>query len=214
MQRIQPDVWETDVENPFEGLYTHAYLLQRDDGNVLFYNTGHPGELEQMAALGGVRRQYLSHRDELGDSLNTIAERFGAELAGHEAELEDFSRFRRPTIVMSRRETQLGNIEVIPTPGHSPGSTCFLVHSPLGRDYLFTGDTLWLKNGTTPATAYFPESSQLDDYVKSLGTLRDLAPDVMIASATSGHGGYRDIEPGQWPGLVDQALARLLRQHA
>ncbi|MEO9587961.1 MULTISPECIES: hypothetical protein [Marinobacter] len=54
MRQIQTDVWETDVESPFPGLTTHAYLLTRDDGNVLFYNTGHHHEIDRMAELGGV----------------------------------------------------------------------------------------------------------------------------------------------------------------
>lgn len=208
MKQIQPDIWQTEVENPFEGLYTHAYLLQRDDGNVLFYNTGHVDEIERLAALGGVARQYLSHRDELGDSLKTIAARFGAELGGHVRELKEFSEFRRPTILFQDRETHLGNIEVIPTPGHSPGSTSFYVHSPHGKHYLFTGDTLWF-SGNRVLEAAFLGNSDFDDYVRSLGILRELAPDFVISSATGGQGGYRDIAPGEWPGHVDRALERL-----
>jgi len=209
MKQIQPDIWETEVENPAEGLYTHAYLLQRVDGNVLFYNTGHIDEIERMKPLGGVARQYLSHRDELGDSLNTIAERFGAELGGHVRELEEFSKFRRPTILFERRETHLGNIEVIPTPGHSPGSTSFYVHSPHGKRYLFTGDTLWFSGNSVLEAAFLPQGSDREHYVTSLEILRTITPDVVITSASGGHGGYRDIAPGEWPGHVDRALERL-----
>ncbi|WP_275097199.1 hypothetical protein [Sedimenticola hydrogenitrophicus] len=54
MKEILPDVWETEVERPFPGLTTHAYLVIRDSGNVLFYNTGHTQELDRMEQLGGV----------------------------------------------------------------------------------------------------------------------------------------------------------------
>lgn len=30
MKQIQPDLWETEVESPFPGLTTHAYLLTRE----------------------------------------------------------------------------------------------------------------------------------------------------------------------------------------
>lgn len=53
MKQIQADLWETAVESPFPGLTTHAYLLQRRDGNVLFYNTGHAQEIDAIAPLGG-----------------------------------------------------------------------------------------------------------------------------------------------------------------
>ncbi|MDX3896235.1 MBL fold metallo-hydrolase [Pusillimonas sp.] len=213
MKQIQADIWETKVENPAKGLYTHAYLLLRNDGNVLFYNTSHIDEIERMAALGGVARHYLSHRDELGESLNTVAERFGAELGGHVRELNEFSRFRRPTILFERREMHLGNIEVIPTPGHSPGSTCFYVSALHGKRYLFTGDTLWF-SGNRVLEAAFLSNSDFDAYVKSLETLRALEPDFVISSATGGHGGYSEIAPGEWPGHVDRALERLMAKQS
>lgn len=212
MKQIQPDIWETEVENPARGLYTHAYLLQRDDGNVLFYNTSRLEEIEHMAQLGGVARQYLSHRNELGDSLKVIAERFGAELGGHIRELESFSTFRRPTILYERREMHLGNIEVIPTSGHSPGSTSFYVRSLHGKRYLFTGDTLWFNANKMLEAAFFAGDSDLDQYVNSLETLRELEPDVVISSATAGHGGYGDIAPGEWPEHVNRALEHLLNK--
>ncbi len=42
---------------------------------------------------------------------------------------------------MTGRYTDANGIEIIPTPGHSPGSVCYLVPGAEGR-YLFTGDTL------------------------------------------------------------------------
>ena len=79
--------------------------------------------------------------------------------------------------------------------------------------YLFTGDTLWF-SGNRVLEAAFLGNSDLDDYVKSLKVLRELAPDFVITSATGGHGGYRDIAPGEWPGHVDRALERLLNKQS
>ena len=210
MQRIQPDLWETAVENPAEGLHTHAYLLQRDDGNILFYNTGNSGEIAQLAELGGVARQYLSHEDELGDTLALIAERYGAELGGHVHEQRAFIRYRHPTILFHTRETHLNNVEVIPTPGHTTGSTCFYVPSHDGKRYLFTGDTLWLSQGHTLKTAFFPGSSDLDAYLESLDILGGLSPDMVITSATDGHGGVLDVTPERWAQQLAGARTQLL----
>ncbi|WP_275097198.1 MBL fold metallo-hydrolase [Sedimenticola hydrogenitrophicus] len=79
----------------------------------------------------------------MGESLKAIRQRFGTKLGGHVREQEEFARICAPDILFDQREVQLGNIEVIPTPGHTPGSTCFLVHSAQGQRYLFTGDTLY-----------------------------------------------------------------------
>jgi hypothetical protein len=72
MKQLFTDVWQTTTESPFPGLTTHAYFVTREGGNVLFYNTSQQRDIEQMAELGGVAFQFLSHRDELGPSLQTI----------------------------------------------------------------------------------------------------------------------------------------------
>ncbi|WP_111640631.1 MBL fold metallo-hydrolase [Marinimicrobium alkaliphilum] len=213
MKQIYPDLWETESYSPFSGLKTHAYLLTRPDGNVLFYNTGHTSEIRSLAARGGVARHYLSHEDELGETLNDIADIYGAELWGHEAEAEAFAKVRSPDRYITEKATHLGNIEVIPTPGHSAGSTCFQVHSPTGKVYLFTGDTLFLDRSNR-WTAGFIKSvhSEADRRVlaQSLRVLRDLRPDVVFGSAYTGKHGFEPVTEKSWPVKVDEAIARLL----
>ncbi|WP_277224999.1 hypothetical protein [Pseudomonas indica] len=46
-----------------------------------------------MAELGGVAYQFLSHRDELGDSLKQIRQRFSTRHGGHRRKQEEFSRY-------------------------------------------------------------------------------------------------------------------------
>ncbi|MCC5883899.1 MAG: MBL fold metallo-hydrolase [Halomonas sp.] len=213
MRRVQPDIWETEVASPFAGLTVHAYLLTRDEGNVLFYNTGHQHEIDKMAELGGVAYQYLSHQDELGQTLKTIHQRFGAKLGGHSAERDEFSRYRKPDILFERREIHLGIVEVIPTPGHSPGSTCFLVSSPHGKRYLFTGDTLYRGKKGDWHAGFIPghnDEKDREQLAESLRLLRKIEPDVVFGSAFVGEVGYEEMAPGDWPGHVDGALGRLL----
>lgn len=213
MRQVQPDVWETETQSPFPGLKTHAYLLTRDDGNLLFYNTGHVHEVESLSQLGGVARQYLSHEDELGDTLNTIAERYGSLLVGHENEAQAFAKVRKPDITFSEREVHLGNVELIPTPGHSPGSTCFLVQSPQGKAYLFTGDTLYRgKNNEWTAGLIKSVHTEANrrELADSLRLLATLEPDVVFGSAFTGDHGFEEITDGSWPEKVNGALARLL----
>jgi len=216
MKQVQADVWETESYSPFPGLNTHAYLLTRPDGNVLFYNTGHVKEIEAMAKLGGVAWQYLSHEDELGDTLNTIAERFNSKLVGHVAERVAWSKVRAPDQTYDCRETHLGNIEVIPTPGHSPGSTCFLVASPEGKSYLFTGDTLFLGSDGRWEAGFIQSVHEEKDrsvLADSLRLLRELRPDVVFGSAYTGERGFVEVSDGRWSDSVDEALRRLEGKH-
>lgn len=212
MKQVQADVWETESYSPFPGLNTHAYLLTRPDSNVLFYNTGHVEELDSMARLGGVAWQYLSHEDELGDVLNTLAERFDTRLVGHAAEQDAWSKVRAPDHTYDRWETHLGNIDVIPTPGHTPGSTCFMVASPTGKTYLFTGDTLYLGNDDRWRAGFIAsvhDEKNRQMLADSLRLLRDLRPDVVFGSAYTGTKGFEDVSDGSWPDKVDDALRRL-----
>lgn len=210
MKQIHPDLWQTEMENPAPGLTTHAYLLTRDDGNVLFYNTGHRHEIDKMAELGGVAYQYLSHQDELGETLNYVRERFNARLGGHLNEQAKFARIRSPDILFDKRQMHLGNVEVIPTPGHSPGSTSFLVESPLGKRYLFTGDTLYLNKDHVWQAGFITGYSQQDDLIGSLKILRELEPDMVISSAFAGDPGYKEMARTGWRSHVDLALEKLI----
>lgn len=212
MKQIMTDLWETAVESPFPGLTTHAYFLQREGGNVLFYNTGLAPEIEALHPLGGVAYQYLSHRDEMGDSLRLIREVYGPKLACHREEEGDCNPFCQPDILFERRERLLEDIEVIPTPGHSPGSTCFLVASASGQHYLFTGDTIYCAGDGQWRAGYIPgvtELSDVDTLAKSLRLLRELAPDVVLSSAFAGSAGYQAMAPDEWPEHVDRALEGL-----
>lgn len=212
MKQIRPDLWETEVERPLPGLTTHAYLLIREDGNVLFYNTSLKPEIDRIAELGGVAYHYLSHRDELGDSVNTIAERFGAKLGGHPAERAEFARIREPDLLFERRGMYPGAVEAIPTPGHSPGSTCFVAVSRGGERLLFTGDTLYRGAEGLWKPGFIPGFSRPEDIptlARSIESLRELRPDLVVGSAFGGSMGFEELSPGEWPGRVDRALEAL-----
>jgi len=206
MRQIQPDLWETEVESPFPGLTTHAYLYQRDQGNVLFYNTSQQTDIEQFAEWGGLAYQLLSHRDEVGESLTLIRQCFQTKLGIHQLDAEALSELFQPDLVFTDRQFLLDDVEVIPTPGHTPGSVCFLVYSVTGKRYLFTGDTLYLSpQGWQPGMLSFSDQSALADSLRQIQTLQ---PDLAISSAYSGKTGI-DVVTGQWADKVEQAISRL-----
>ena len=209
MREIFPGLWQTAAEQPFPGGTTHAYLLQRDDGNVLFYNSSHRKEHRHMAELGGVAHQYLSHRDEVGPSLARIKEMFGNRLCCHRDEADAVRKVAPVDVAFAERETHLGTIEVIPTPGHTVGSTCFLVAVPDERTCLFTGDTLFLGKDGAWHNGYLQGMSDKAALRESLLLLRQLAPDVVLSSASTGEEPFRAVTPEQWRAGVDEALRGL-----
>lgn len=209
MRPIRTDLWEARVDSPFPGLTTHAYLWTGGpDGNVLFYGTQTDADFDEFEALGGVAHHYLSHRDEAGPMVGRIAERFGARLHAPAAELAEIGQHAHIDIPLGSRHVDANGVEVIPTPGHSPGSTCYLVPGANGQTYLFTGDTVFVGADGTWAAGYIPPISDAVPLAASLRLLATLRPDLVISSAFPGDSAVH--VPGRgWADGVAHALAGL-----
>jgi glyoxylase-like metal-dependent hydrolase (beta-lactamase superfamily II) len=207
MRQIRDDLWETTADAPFPGLTTHAYVWTSPaGGNVMFYSVAGDGDFDRLDELGGVAHQYLSHQDEAGPMLQRIAEHFGAVLHAPAAEVAKIGRFRRPDITVSGRGIDDVGVEVIEAPGHSPGSTAYVVHGSGGATYLFTGDTLFLTDGGWTA-GYIGGMSDAEHLARSVRLLGTVRPDVVISSAFMGADGAHDVDPDEWPALTEAAAA-------
>lgn len=210
MRQIRTDLWVTSTESPFPGLNTHAYLwTPRYGDNVLFYSVAGELEFPALATRGGVGHQYLSHRDEAGPMLARIADVFGARLHAPAAELVDIEKFTDVTVTLDSRHVDTNGVEVIPTPGHSPGSTSYLVHGA-GGAYLFTGDTLILGDDGWFA-GYLQGISDAEALTESLRVLRELRPDLVMSSALIRDGATHEMSPTRWTDAVDEALSGLAK---
>jgi hydroxyacylglutathione hydrolase len=209
MKQIFEDLWQTTVEHPFHGVNTHAYLLVQETGNILFYSSGMREEYPQIKALGGIVYQYLSHRDEVGPALAEIKELFGSKLCCHVLEEPAVKKEASVDYLFDKQETLLDNIEVIPTPGHTNGSVCFLVHSLTGKKYLFTGDTIYLNHGKWDTRVNGYSGGSKADLKKSLAILQDLGPAVIISSASEGDVPFIEVSKEEWQSIIDNVLLEL-----
>ena len=208
LTKIRDDLFQTRMDSPSPGLTTHAYLWRGPAGNVLFYNPAGEAEFDEIEKLGGVSAQYLSHLDEAGPSLTRIAERFGRQLHAPAAELEAIAKHGRVDVVLDAvRHVDSNEVEVLPTPGHSPGSTCYLVTGAGGERYLFTGDTIFPTAVDTWSTFVVPgrgDPAAMRDSIKLLGSVE---PDVVISSAFGGETAIETVDAARWAKIIDQALA-------
>lgn len=208
MKKIDDELWETEPEYPFPGLSTHAYLWSAPGGNVLFYNTTHEFELDRMAELGGVAHHYLSHQDEIAPSLQAIKERFGSTLHAHATEADLVAEVAPVDDAFADRHITATGIDVIPTPGHTPGSTCFL--APVsGRKFLFTGDTIYVDPDGHWRAGYIPGVSDRAQLAATLADLATLQPDVVVSSAFTGDSGVTELGDRTWADCVEEALHAL-----
>ena len=74
--------------------------------------------------------------------LARVAERFDSTLHAPAGDLAQISRHHRVDVPVTGRYTDANGIEIIPTPGHSPGSVCYLVRGAEGRNRGIAGDQL------------------------------------------------------------------------
>jgi hydroxyacylglutathione hydrolase len=110
---------------------------------------------------------------------------------------------------LDHRHVDAEGIEVIPTPGHTPGSTCYLLAGADGLRYLFTGDTVFEGADGRWAAGYIPPISDADTLAQSLQLLRTLTPDVVISSAFPSDSAVHALDGRPWTECVDEALTGL-----
>jgi hydroxyacylglutathione hydrolase len=168
------------IVGPYE---TNCYLLD-SDGETAVIDPGDNGDI-LLARVNerGSKLKYIinthGHEDHIGAN-QILKQATGAIVLIHEAEkvLIDFSADR---YVREGDIIKVGQIElqVIHTPGHTPGGICLL-----GDNFIFTGDTVFLNGiGRTD----FEWSSE-DDMEKSLRLLQGIIkPGMMVYP---GHGGF------------------------
>lgn len=210
MRPIRADLWEARIDNPYPGLTTHAYLWTGGpNGNVLFYGTHTDADFDAFEELGGVAHQYLSHRDEAGPMLAAVRDRFGAVLHAPAAELFEIGRHAHVDMPLTGRHVDDNGIEVIPTPGHSPGSTSYLVRGVHAQTYLFTGDTIMLGADGNWVAGHIPPISEAGSLAESLRLLGTVRPDLVISSAFPSESAVHVPGATQWVACVEQARSRL-----
>ena len=190
-----------------------SFLLERDEGNLLVYSSNTvKQEVDHIREKGGIWRQYLNHGHEAWAAEAAgawVARTFDAPVYAHEKEKEEVSRAYDLDGTFSGRHTLGDDFEVIPIPGHTSGATAFLWDTGEHRS-LFTGDSIVLEKGEWVAALL--DSSDREDYIKSLELIRGLEFDVIVPWAASLDGGYYGFTDKSDIGRrIDEVLERMRR---
>src|SRR5262245_9129960 len=210
MRQIYPDLWVTEAKHlapELPDLKLYAYYLVRETGNVLFGRSEHHADHRHIEELGGITHQYLTHWHEAAPGLARIKKMFGSKLVCHRLAEAAVSKFSSVDVTFEIRKVHLGDIEVIPSPGHTPGSTCFHFKSPYGKTYLFAGDTLFPSRGTWQAVAF--EDGNKSDLKDSLAMLRSVDQDVVLFGASVADIPVKAMLRAEWHAALEQAARSL-----
>jgi len=129
-------------DGPMGSFGNNAYLIQnRETGETLFVDAPDGAErLLEALGDGEVTRIAVTHRHpDHWQSIDAVKAATGAPVACHEADREPY-RANVDATLADGEEIALGGlrVRVIHTPGHTPGSICFLV-----GNRLITGDALF-----------------------------------------------------------------------
>lgn len=200
------------LESPVEGLaatapqslsfapntHVRAFLLRRELGDLLVY----ANDKADHAIMA--ERQYLGHWHEA-----MVAGRStGLPVFVHDADRAEVASLMPVRGGFTRRHKLGSDFEVIPVPGHTPGSTAYLWDSGRHR-FLFTADSLYLAAGGQWRAAVL-ESSDRAAYVQSLELLRDLEFDVLVPWAAHADGPCVDaVEPAEAWRRLDEVITRV-----
>jgi glyoxylase-like metal-dependent hydrolase (beta-lactamase superfamily II) len=205
--------------------WMNAYLVREDDGLTLVDTTMNAADQLIAAAeqLGApIRRIALTHGhgDHVG-SLDALREKLGADvpvliteldakiLAGEEVEFSDKKRGSWPKVkttpdVLLKPGDRVGSLEVIASPGHTPGHVAFLDTRDgsliAGDAFLSLGGLQVPNRPTWPFPLVWMGTCDRELALKSAVALRALDPSLLVL----GHG--KAVKSPQGP--MDTAIAR------
>lgn len=212
MKQLYEDLWVSTPEFPAsedEPVHVmHGFLLQHLRGNLLISRVSSAEDQQAIADRGGLIRHYLTHCHEACPATRTLQQRFNSALYCHARALGQVSHFAEADATFHTAEVHCGSFHVVPTPGHTPGSTSYLYASPYGKTYLFVGDTVTLHRGRW-VTVLVEESNE-NDLRQTLEFYRALRPDVILMGTTLGHQAWQEVDVRQWLALLDEAENNVL----
>ncbi|MBQ7541549.1 MAG: MBL fold metallo-hydrolase [Clostridia bacterium] len=178
---------------PLGALCANCYVLVGDDGTAAVVDPGAcAAELVSLIRekTAGVKKILLTHghADHIGGApalreltgapicIHTLDDAFTDSALSLAADCGyDFAPFKADCLLENGDTVTFGKttLRVLHTPGHTPGSICFLHDAD---NVLFSGDTLFCR---TAGRTDFPRGSY-EDLMRSLETLRDLPGDWTV----------------------------------
>lgn len=180
LEQVSPRLHATPTAPlPFlADVVVRSFLLERDSGNVLVYNSpGIDAVGDEIVALGEPTRLLINHWHEAtypAPRLQVPAWVHVADKGRTEAALPVAGTF-------DVRERIDDDLEIIPTPGHTAGTTTFLWDSGDDR-FLFVGDWIWRHRGRWQVVLL--GESRRAAYLASLRSLLELDFTVLVPWGT------------------------------
>lgn len=120
-----------------------SFVLERPHGNVIIYDSpGVSSSAEAIRDLGGAERLLMNHSHEAMYGTPSL----DVPVYVHELDRAEVARDLPVADASARRDMIAQDLAVIPTPGHTAGTTSFLWDN-CSRRFQFTGDFIRIDHG-------------------------------------------------------------------
>ena len=184
-----------------------SWLIQRADGNVMVDVPRWSAPLaRRIQAMGGLAQIVLTHRDDVADH-QRWAQAFACERWIHRGDADAAPSAEQ--VLEGQEPLELApQIELLPTPGHTPGSLCLLLGDQ--RRVLFSGDHVWWNRDQDVLVC--SERYCWWDFNVQIRSLQRLKP-LDVAWLLPGHGHRQHFQPSAWTEAVTQTLTWIQAQH-
>ena len=184
-----------------------SWLIQRADGNVMVDVPRWSALLaRRIEVMGGLAQIVLTHRDDVADH-QRWAQAFACERWIHRGDADAAPSAEQ--VLEGQEPLELApQIELLPTPGHTPGSLCLLLGDQ--RRVLFSGDHVWWNRDQDVLVC--SERYCWWDFNVQIRSLQRLQP-LDVAWLLPGHGHRQYFQPGAWTEAVKQTLTWIQAQH-
>ncbi|WP_421879471.1 MBL fold metallo-hydrolase [Marinoscillum sp.] len=174
LQSFDSGLYATPVSSlPYiSNVLVRSYLLVRPNGNIIIYNSlGIDQASDEIAKIGASVGLFMNHHHE------AMYGKPNLDLPIWINELDE-SKANLPITTTYSEEKIIGDdLKIIPTPGHTQGTTSFLWDNGQHR-FLFPGDSIWFQNGEWKAVVL--GDSDRSAYLDSLETMKKLDFDFMM----------------------------------
>jgi glyoxylase-like metal-dependent hydrolase (beta-lactamase superfamily II) len=194
---VARDIFKIKIKLPLHPYESNVYLLAGDEGYLLV-DTGYEKKESVTTILRSIRElglnikdlKYIinthSHPDHVGGN-RSLKQESGAKIAIHELETLRIKPTGEITLKEGDKiELNPIRLEVVHTPGHSPGHICLYYEK---ERLMFSGDHII--EGSTSGTVYVgPPDGNVETYLNSVKKISNLKIDTILP----GHGS-NIIEP-------------------
>lgn len=191
---VAPGAWMLGY-NSAESFGATAWFVPRAEGNLMIDAPRWSQRVaDAIEARGGLAHVLLTHRDDVADYAK-YARRFGARVWIHE---EERAAARDASDVFDDDVQVAPGVRAIAVPGHTRGSTVFLVDDRL----LFTGDSFEWNRETQDLEAF--EDYTWYSWAALAESLARLAREARFEWVLPGHGGWGRSSPNRLLALSER----------